>query len=129
MKSNIITTTINKPVNFVFNFAITPPNSTLWIDGVVKEEVSEWPVQIGTVYKLTNNKGGTSNVIIKQIKKDESVEWISEDKNYHCRYSFKPIRNNKTEFTYYEWIDKGEIEEPFTEIVFKKLKGVLESRK
>lgn len=127
MKSNTITTTINKSVNCVFNFAITPPNSTLWIDGIVKEETSEWPITIGTIYKLTNNKGEISNVIVKQIIKDQSVEWISEDGNYHCQYSFKAIDNNKTEFTYYEWVNKGEIDEPFTLKTLNKLKKALKN--
>jgi len=105
MKSNKIIVLINKPISKVFEFTITPPNSTFWIDGVAKEETNEWPVQIGTVYKLTNNKGDISNVIVKQIINNELVEWIFEDKNYHCRYTFKPVKNNKTEFTYYNgWI-------------------------
>ena len=124
MKSNRIIILINKPISKVFKFTVTPPNSTLQIDGVVKEEVSEWPVRIGTVYKLTN-KGNISNVIVKHIKKDELVEWISEDDNYHCRYTFKPVKNNKTEFTYYKWVDKGEIDEPFTLKTLNKLKLVI----
>jgi len=74
MKSNRIIILINKPISKVFKFTVTPPNSTLQIDGVVKEEVNEWPVQIGTVYKLTNKNSDISNVIVRHIKKDELVE-------------------------------------------------------
>ncbi len=127
MKENKLTIKINKSVQEVFEFTITPPNTTRWIDSVVKEKTSEWPVKVGTIYTLQNKKGDPSEVIVSAIKENEMVEWISKDQNYHCRYIFKSKGDNITEFEYYEWVDKGDMEEPFTQETLEKLKKVIES--
>lgn len=127
MKKNALKIIIHKPLHEVFLFCITPPNSTKWIPSVVKEETNEWPVKIGTVYKLTNDKDKISQVTIARIKNDEYVEWISKDRSYHYRYSLQTI-DEKTVLEYREWVDQGEIKEPFSQEVLAKLKFVLESQ-
>jgi len=129
MKKNKLIIEINRPIDKVFEFTITPPNSAKWIPGVVREETNEWPIRVGTVYKLTDKDGKSSEVIVKTIKENEMVEWITKDKNYHCRYTYKQVNKNITELEYFEWMDKGNIEDPFTESVLKKLKKALESNK
>ena len=128
MKDNRLTIQIKKPIDEVFSFTITPPNSTLWIKSVIKEETNEWPIRIGTVYKLQNKKGEYSEVIVTALKENKFIEWISKDQVYHCRYTFKTIDKNTTELEYYEWVDEGELEEPFTLDVLKKLKFVVEDQ-
>jgi hypothetical protein len=127
MKNNELTININKPINIVFNFTITPPNSTLWIPNVIKEKTNEWPISVGTIYSLINNKNEQSDVIVVRLKNNELVEWISRDQNYHCRYTFKSIDKNITKLEYYEWMDNGNLNEPFILETLKKLKSVLES--
>lgn len=127
MKSNKLKVQINKPIHNVFLFTITPPNSTKWISSVIKEETNEWPIKKGTVYKLTDEKGKISEVIVSGIKEDVYVEWESKDNNYHCRYTFEQINNNVTKLEYFEWIDKGKLTEPFTFNILQKLKLILES--
>ena len=78
--------------------------------------------EIGTVYSLSNNKSETSRVTVSQILKNKVVEWVSEDGNYHCRYTYKSFGLNVTELQYNEWVDGGEIDEPFDEKVLRKLK-------
>jgi hypothetical protein len=112
MKDNKLTAHIEKPVHEVFNFAITPPNTTHWIPGIIAEETNEWPIQVGTVYKLQNDTGQTFEVIVSDLRPDQLVEW-TKDHNYHCRYSFKLLGENSTELTYYEWVDEGVLDEPF----------------
>ncbi|MBI3624083.1 DUF3284 domain-containing protein [Candidatus Saccharibacteria bacterium] len=126
MKSNRLTIRINKPVHEVFTFSITPPNSTHWITGIVKEETSEWPIKVGTTYKLQDKSSEWFEVIVTAIKQDDVVEWISKDKNYHCRYTLRSINDNTTELEYHEWVDTGNLEEPFTQDILEKLKQVLE---
>lgn len=127
MKSNKLKIQINKPLHEVFLFTITPPNSTKWIPFVIKEETNEWPIKKRTVYKLTNEKGNISEVTVTDIKEDIYVEWISKENNYHCQYTFRSINKDITEFEYYEWVDKGELDEPFTFNTLQKLKLALES--
>lgn len=126
MKENKLTIRINKPVHEVYLFTITPPNSIRWIDGVIGEETNEWPVKKGTVYILQTKDGGFSEITIIDIKSNEFVEWISKDRNYHCRYAFKPISETMTELEYHEWVDDGELKEPFSLEILQKLKSVLE---
>lgn len=126
MQNNTLTIRINKPIHEVFTFGITPPNSTRWIPDVVKEETNEWPVAKGTVYTLQTKEGTVSEVTVFDIKTDEFVEWISKDRNYHCKYSFTPINGNVTELEYHEWVDNGDITDPFTAVTLNKLKTVLE---
>lgn len=127
MKNNKLTIQINKSVAEIFEFTITPPNSTKWIPNIVKEEINEWPIRIGTIYKLQDNKGEWTEVVVENLKKDEFVEWASKDKNYHCRYLFKTIKNGISELAYTEWVNKGQINEPFTMNILGKLKLVLET--
>jgi len=129
MKKNKLIVEINQPIDKVFEFTITPPNSAKWIPGVVKEETNEWPIRIGTVYKLTDKDGKSSEVVISAIKENEMIEWITRDKNYHCRYTYKPLNKDSSKLEYYEWVNKGDIEEPFTKSVLEKLKEILENAK
>jgi hypothetical protein len=125
MKENKLEIQINKPIWVVYQFCITPPNSTLWIPGVVKEETSEYPVKVGTIYFLTNNNGEISKVTVVDLKENQYVEWVSEDKNYHCSYTLI-CENNQTRMIYKEWVDDDQIEDPFTQGVLEKLKQVIE---
>lgn len=126
MKNNKLTIQINRPVDVVFKFTITPPNSTPWIPGIVVEKTNEFPVKIGTVYSLKNDVGNWSVVTVVAIKENELVEWVSEDENYHCRYRLKKLNNNSTELEYFEWVNKGKIAAPFTDKILSGLKTVLE---
>lgn len=127
MKNNTVTIRINRPVVDVFLFTITPPNSTRWIETVVKEETSEWSIQVGTVYTLQDKQGESSKYSVTQILENELFELVAENQNYHVRYMYRKLDENSTELEYHEWVEIGEIEEPFTKNILEKLKRVLES--
>jgi len=126
MKKNKLSIIINKDIPTIFNFVITPPNSTKWIPGVVVEKTSHWPIKIGTIYYLTDRNGGVSEVIVEKFIKNKIVGWKSKDGRYHCEYRFKKIDNSKTKFIYNEWVDEGEIDGPFTIKTLNILKSILE---
>ncbi len=110
MKSNTLTIQISKPVEDVFLFTITPPNSTRWITSINKETTNEWPIRRGTKYQLYNNQGEKFEVIVADIQENELVEWVSKDHNYHCKYTYQVISKNVSKLTYHEWVDNGEID-------------------
>lgn len=127
MKDNRLTVDINRTVSDVFNFTIDPKNTPKWIEASEKEETSEWPVKVGTVYTNTGKSGQAFEFKMTDIVPNKSFELIGSDNNYHCRYTFRDLGDNKTEFEYYEWMEDGELEAPFTQDVLGKLKSVMES--
>lgn len=126
MKNKRITITINKSPTEIYNFYINPKNTPLWIDSIVREETNEWPIRVGTIYRNQNRQGAWTEYVVTKLQPNEVFELRSKDSNYHVKYTHKVIDEITSELEYYEWVDKGELEEPFTFKILQKLKDVLE---
>lgn len=126
MKENKLTIKINKPTSEVMQFYLNPQNTPLWIDSVVQEKTSEWPIKVGTVYRQQDKNGKWFEYSVVAFKEKGLFELISEDKNYHVRYTHTPIKGNSSKLEYYEWVDQGSIKEPFTLEILEKLKKIVE---
>jgi hypothetical protein len=50
----------------------------------------------------------------------------SVNSNYRVLYTYTDL-GNKTELEYFEWVEAGELEDPFEQDVLTKLKNVIES--
>jgi len=122
MKQNKLFIKIAKPMNEVFEFTINPKNTPRWIENIEVEESSDWPIKIGTIYRNKNSKGEWLEYQVMALKHNKLFELVSKDKNYHVRYTYKPIDNQTTELEYFEWVDNGELEAPFTQDILGKLK-------
>lgn len=106
---------------------LDPKNTPLWISGIVKEDRNENPTKLGTIYRNCGKDGKWNEYRISEFEEDKLFTFALTDGNYQCRYSFQPLLENETNLTYFEWVEKGEIGEPFTKEILKKLKTVLEN--
>jgi hypothetical protein len=129
MKDKKLIIQINKPVSNGFAFALNPKNTPKWVDSFVSEETNEWPVKVGSVYKNLNKKGEWHEYIVTALRENEMFEFVSKDGNYHVRYNYKSIDENSFKLEYYEWVDDGELEEPFSMETLEKFRTVLENTK
>jgi uncharacterized protein YndB with AHSA1/START domain len=120
---------IDRPIGEVFNFTLDPSNTPKWIGGIVKELTSEWPPKEGTIYKNQSTDGVWHEYKLVEIEKEKTFVLSEMKGDYHVRYTFKPSPDDSTEFEYYEWVEKGELDDTVSQDTLVKLKEVIESEK
>lgn len=127
MKDNKLTIRINKPAQEIIAFTLNPKNSPVWIESLIKEEASDWPVKVGTIYRNQNRNSEWNEYVLTELKED-GFTMTQKNRDYHVRYTLTPINTKTTEFEYYEWVNSGELQDPFTQDVLEKLKKILENK-
>ncbi len=126
MKRNRLIIRINKPSATVFAYYTNPKNTPLWWDAVTVEETSDWPIRVGTMYRSRNVDGNWSEFTVSELQNNEVFSLTSKDGNYHVRYTHKILSERAIELEYVEWVDHGELEEPYTLETLEKLKIAIE---
>lgn len=127
MKEVKLSIEINKPVSDVFAFTTDPKNTSLWVSSIVHEETNEWPVKLGTIYRNRGESGEWSEYEVTDYKENEMFVFKKRNSFYHVRYDFASIGTRGTRLIYTEWVDEGEIDDPFTQEILEKLKQIMES--
>ncbi len=129
MKENKLTIKINRPVSKVFGFTITPSNTSLWIDSIVKEQIEGDHIGVGTRYTNESKDGAINVYEVTEFQSDKVFQLKSMTTTYHVRYTYTSISENETELEYYEWIEaeNRQLESPFERVTLEKLKSVLET--
>lgn len=110
----------------IFEFTLNPKNTPAWIKFIKSETSNEYPTKLGTVYKNISNTGTVGEYIVTILEKNKVFEFTSKDGNYHVEYTFTPISNDTTEMEYFEWVEHGELTDPFPFEPLEKLKELLE---
>lgn len=126
MKDNRLTIKIEKPSDEVFAYYTNPKNTPLWWSAVSVEETSEWPIKIGTTYRSHSGDGNWSEFTVTDLEENKVFELTSKDGDYHVRYTHKLLDEISMELEYYEWVDEGELEVPFSMKELNQLKEALE---
>ncbi len=129
MKQNKISIIINSPIEEVFDFTTNPENTPRWIDGIEKEEVNQRPIALGTIYRNVDKAGIWTEYEVVQFEKNKSFELKQNNSTYHVRYTYDLMSEKITKLTYFEWVEEGELGNPFPPSVLEKLKIVLENNK
>ena len=128
MKESKLSITINKSVVEVFGFTINPKNTPQWIKHLEVEETNEWPPKIGTIYRNRGPLGQWSEYNVSAFERNKLFELVSNDGNYHVRYTYKELESGNTEMEYFEWMKQGELDQPFTQNILIELKTEIESK-
>ena len=128
MKENKITIIINKPIEEVFEFTINPKNTPLWIHSIAEEVSEEYPPKINTRYKNRGKDSDWNVYKVVEFRKNKIFTLTELDGNYSVKYTYNRLGENKTEMTYFEWVKKGEIQNPFTQKIIDKLKSAIENK-
>jgi hypothetical protein len=126
MKENRLIISLSRPAEEVFNFVLNPSNTPKWIESLLHEESNESPARLGTIYRNKSKTGTWGTYIISEFDPPKSFTMTSEDGNYHVRYTLKSLDVHTTEFEYFEWVDQGELPEPFSQSTLDKLKMEIE---
>ncbi|MFH0856873.1 MAG: hypothetical protein V1860_03180 [bacterium] len=127
MKKNKITISINKPIKEVFEFTINPKNTHLWVSSIKEEIAEEYPPKINTQYKNRGNGYNWDFYKVLELEENKKFTLVDLQENYHVRYTYKIIDGNKTEIEYFEWMNKGELNNPLTRDSLIKLKSAIEN--
>lgn len=126
MKEMKLTIEINRPVRDVFTFTTNPKNTPKWVSSILHEETNEWPVKIGTIYRNRGQSGEWSEYEVTEYKENEMFIFHKLKSIYYVRYDFSSTLTGGTRLTYYEWVDEGDIDDPFTKDILEKLKLIME---
>lgn len=111
MKDNKLTIFIYKPINEVFEYSLESNNVPKWITSIKEEIPSERPVKLGTKLKnigVNSDVWNEYEVIDFQPPKTFTLKRLNGD--YFVRYTCIE-KDNGTEFEYYEWAEKGNLDD------------------
>ena len=128
MQENKIKVIINKPIEEVFEFTTNPKNTHLWIPSIEEEIAEEYPPKVGTQYKNRGKGSDWDFYKVVDFKKNKIFTLSDLDGNYFVRYTYRKLSDDKTEMGYFEWMNNGELVNPFTDDILQGLKSVLENK-
>jgi|SRR3989344_591453 len=126
MKENKLIIVINRSIKEVFDFIINHKNTPMWIEYIKEEIAKPYPPKIGTIYKNTADTKKWDSYEVTEFEPNKVFTLRASDGNYHVRYTYKMLDYAKTEMVYFEWVENGELENPFRQEVLNKLKDVME---
>ncbi len=128
MKKNTLSLIIERPVDEVFAYTTDPNNTPKWYDDIKEEKVDTSPIGLHTQYSNRGYSDDTwSTLTVVEYHQDKTFTLKDNNSTYHVQYVYESIDDTKTRLTYTEWVENGELSNPFDQLSFNRLKGILES--
>ena len=126
MKENKLKIFINKPVKEVFEYSLESNNVPKWIKSIKVEIPEERPVKLGTKLKnigCNSNEWNSYEMIAFDFPNTFTLKRLNGD--YFVRYTCRE-KDNGTEFEYFEWEEKGDLDGLMEMSALKLLKKLVE---
>ena len=126
MNKNTLTIKIDKPVEEVFKFTTNPKNTHTWVPTISVEVADEYPPKINTQYKNRGEDGDWDVYKVVDFQPNNLFILADLNDNYHVKYTYRKLDDRTTEMEYSEWMEVGELGNPFTMSILGNLKKVME---
>lgn len=123
-KNRLVIHIKKKPVE-VFDYILNAENIIKWLPSIKYETSSDIPYKLGTVVKDYDHNNNLTQFTISEFKRGEIFTFDQTQSKYHVTYKFNSI-DEGTELEYFEWVDEGELEDPFTLEPLELLRELLE---
>jgi uncharacterized protein YndB with AHSA1/START domain len=127
MKSKVLTVIIDRSIDEVWEFATNPTNTPKWLDFITKEEVSEWPPRLGSMYRNWQTDGSEGLYEVTAWDPPTLFELTNVKSAYKVEYAFKQISDGQCELRYTESTEAGELSDIFSQASLDHLKTVMEA--
>ena len=127
MKENKLNIFIDKPVKDVFEYSLESNNVPKWITSIKEEIPEERPVRIGT--KLRNigvNSEDWNEYEIIEFEPPKTFTLKKLNGDYYVRYTCTE-KDDGTDFEYFEWVEKGNLDEIMEMSALELLKKLIEA--
>ena len=127
MKENKLNIFIDKPVKDVFEYSLESNNVPKWITSIKEEIPEERPVRIGT--KLRNicvNSEEWNEYEIIEFNPPKTFTLKKSNGDYYVNYTCTE-KGKGTDFEYFEWVAKGDLDEIMEMSALELLKKLIEA--
>lgn len=128
MKENKLSIYINKPVEEVFYYSLESNNVPKWIISIKEEIPLERPVKKGTKLKnigINSDKWNEYEMIEFLPPKTFTLKRLNGD--YFVKYTCTENKNG-TDFEYFEWAEKGDLDGLMEMSALELLKKLIENK-
>ena len=92
-------------------------------------QANEFPIKIGTIYKNLNNEGIWTEYEVVSLEENKLFQLKQRNSSYCVRYDYQSISADITKLIYTEWVEEGNIKNPFKQEVLEELKKIIEQNR
>lgn len=126
MQENLKKIEINRPAVIVFGYLTNPKHTSKWMTFIKKEKAEPFPLCTETTYKSTTDGKTWDSYHVVGLELGRLLELVSEDKNYHARYTITEKGAKSCVLELREWVDNGWLELPLEDEMMMLMKQNLE---